>query len=146
MTPEKDENYADNLRILRAAGNLSKTEFAKALGIPKSTLRAIPEDSQTTRISEKLSVTPDIPTRRSLTGPDAGRLKLLTQKGKFYKRTNEAERIALPRLFMPIRTVRFDAYVFLLVPYQKKCPITASSFSFSYISFYNLFGRSTVLF
>lgn len=57
---DRHRNFAKNLDEIRCMKQLTVSEFAKELGIPKSTLRSILKDGQTTlntalRISEALN-------------------------------------------------------------------------------------------
>ena len=72
MTPERHENFAENLRNLRAARNKTVAEFAEELAVPKSTLQKILETGQTTlttaiQISESIGVPLDTLTNGRLT-------------------------------------------------------------------------------
>ena len=71
MLPQKHKNLAKSLKNLREARGLSLSEFAKELGIPKSTLQSILQDGQTTlhtaiRISERLGIPVDALTNGTL--------------------------------------------------------------------------------
>ena len=79
MTEEKHCNFANSLKHLKEARNLSLSEFARALDIPKSTLKSIMEDGQTSlntalRITEKLGIPIDTLTNGTLS---TGQIKIL---------------------------------------------------------------------
>jgi len=65
---DRHRNFEKNLNEIRKNKQLSVSEFSKELGIPKSTLRSILKDGQTTlntalRISEALNIPLDILTQ-----------------------------------------------------------------------------------
>lgn len=96
MTPEKHENFAENLRNLRAMFGLSMSEFSKELDIPKSTLQTVLATGQTTlntaiRISESLGIPLDVLTDRSMTSNQFKMLERLLYQFDWYLKLSESQ-------------------------------------------------------
>ena len=94
MISEKSRNFAENLRNLRAALNLSHAEFSQELGVPKTTLQSIMEEGQTSlhtamHISDKLGVPLDTLTNGRLSPQQIRRLDGFMSHLEWYDRLPE---------------------------------------------------------
>lgn len=100
MTSEKSRNFAENLRNLRTALNLSYAEFSQELDVPKTTLQSIMEDGQTTlhtamHISGKLDIPLDTLTNGRLSPQQIRRLDGFMSHLGWYDRLPEEKQKAV---------------------------------------------------
>ena len=112
MTSEKSRNFAENLKNLRVALNLSYTEFSQALDIPKTTLQSIMEGGQTSlhtamHISDKLDVPLDTLTNGCLSPQQIRQLDgFMSYLGWYDRLPEEKQKIAWYHVFSPLQLMQ----------------------------------------